>query len=181
MNMKKIIPLALIIFAMSSCNKYYKATLGNTSENSIKTIDSLANAGRYFIFRNASQAFAMNNLVINKEEKVLLCNLSILPVQHQVHLTKGINGKMRYKEQDDDQLDATPVLNEAHLYNSASKNNVNAGPYTLPLSQIQKIEIIEKDRPKTAKSKILGLATIAVAGGLVVGICALIVGAGSIF
>lgn len=45
--MKKIIPLARII-AMSSCNKYYKAALGNTGEKAAQGINSLAKSGRYF-------------------------------------------------------------------------------------------------------------------------------------
>ena len=34
----------MIIFAMTSCNKYYKATLGSTGDNTATTIDGLVHA-----------------------------------------------------------------------------------------------------------------------------------------
>ncbi len=155
--MKKIIALAVIIFAMTSCSKYYKTVMGNTGENSAKTIDSLINASRYFVFRNSNRAFAMNNIVINNDTKTVQCMLDVLPDEHRLHLTNGVNGKMRYKELNGYQLDSTPVLNEVHLYNSIANNTVNVGPYTLPLSQVKKIEIIEQDKEKTRKSKTTGM------------------------
>ena len=164
--MKKIIPFAMIILAMSSCNKYYKATLADTGENSAQRIESLKNAGRYFILRNGNQAFAMNSVVVNKDEKTMQCMLAFLPQEHQLHLEKGINGKMRYGKSESDTLDKYPVLNEVHFY-ILNNTNVQAGPYTLPLNQVQKIEIIEKDKIRTRKSRTTGVILTVVGSALV--------------
>ena len=161
--MKKIIPLALIIFAMSSCNKYYKAVMGNTGEKSEKTIDSLINDGRYFVFRRGSQAFAMNNIVISHDTKTVQCMLDVLPDAHQLYFMNGNKNKMIYPNPEDYQ--PIPVLNEVHLFSSNTNSTVNAGPFTLPLSQVQKIEIIEKDKIKTRRSRNKG-AIIAVGASL---------------
>ena len=153
--MKKYISFALFIFVMSSCNKYYKVTTAGTGKNAAQTIEQLKNNGRYFILRSGSQAFAMDSLTINNKEQTLQCALNILPDEHQVHLTKGIRGKLRYKELNGYEADVTPVLREVHLYSTAGVD-LNQGPYSLPLNHLQKIEILEKDKKRTTSSKVIG-------------------------
>lgn len=160
--MKKIIPFAMIILTMSSCNKYYKTSLANTGGNPSKTIETLKNDGRYFIFRNGSQAFAMDSVSINNKEQTMQCVLNILPDEHRVHLTRGINGKMRYKELNGYEPDVTPVLREVHLYNTPG-DDVKPGPFTLSLNRLEKVEIIQKDKKRTASSKTVGVVITTVA------------------
>ena len=47
------------------------------------------------------------------------------------------------------------VLNEVHMY-IANDTLINKGSYTLSLDQIQKIEVIEKDKKRTTNSYVLG-------------------------
>lgn len=172
--MKKVIALAMIIFAMTSCNKYYKATLGSTGDNTATTIDGLVHADRYFIFRSGSQAYAMRNIAIDNDTKTVQCVLDVLPEEHQLHLTNGINGKMRYLKANRDNRYVSPVLNEVHLYTTL-KNDVKAGPCKISMNEVQKIEIIDMDIKRTNKSRTIGTVAIVAGSALV------IVGIGAIF
>ena len=175
--MKKMIGLAMIVLALSSCNQYYKATLANIGESSISTIENLKNAGRYFILRNVTQAFAMSNMVVNKGERTVQCTLDSLPPEHQLHLDKGIRGKMIYEKMEGYD---TPVLNEVHLYTTGN-NTVQSGPYTIPVSQIQKIEVLEKDRQKTTNRHIVGGSVAILATAATVFVIAVAASSSSVF
>ena len=89
--------------------------------------------------------------------------LDVLPDAHQLYFMNGNKNKMIYPNPEDYQ--PIPVLNEVHLFSSNTNSTVNAGPFTLPVSQVQKIEIIEKDKIKTRRSRNKG-AIIAVAASL---------------
>ena len=178
--MKKYISFALFIFVMSSCNKYYKVTTAGTGKNAAQTIEQLKNNGRYFILRSGSQAFAMDSLVIDNKEQTLQCVLNILPEEHLVHLTKGTKGKMRYTELNGYEPDVTPILREVHLYQNAGAD-LNPGPHILAVNQIQKMEIIEKDKKRTASSKVVGTVIGVTVSALTLGLIIFAIGWGSGF
>ena len=94
---KKMLPFFLVIVALqilfSQCHNYYKAVPAKTS-----SVDSLKAKSRYFVLRNGSTAFAMTNVTLSADKKSLTCNLENLPADHQLHLTKGLKGKMKYKK-----------------------------------------------------------------------------------
>jgi hypothetical protein len=148
---KKMLPFFLVIILLqilfSQCHNYYKAVPAKTS-----SVDSLKAKGRYFVLRNGSSAFVMNNVVLSNDKKSLTCNLENLPASHQFHLIKGRRGKMQYRKNEVDEL---TVLNEVHFY-IQHDNTAISGEYTLPLSKVEKIEIIEKDKGRTTGSYIVG-------------------------
>ena len=114
------------------------------------SIDSLQN--RYFILRSGSEAFYLKGMALSADRKTLTATLDSLPPDHRLHLVGGRNGNMRYKKHDFDDL---KVLTEVHLY--APSQHVKAGEkLTLPLDQVQKIEVIEKDTKRTTNSYVIG-------------------------
>ncbi len=90
----------------------------------------------------------MSNTILSTDRKTITATLDTLPPQHKVHLDKG-KGKMRYNN-----LTAS-VLSEVHLYISEG-SPAQIGTYTLSLDQIQKIEVIEKDKKRTTNSYVIG-------------------------
>jgi hypothetical protein len=140
-----LIVIMQILF--SRCHNYYKTTPAKTS-----SIDSLKAKSRYFVLRNGTTAFAMSNIVLSNDKKSLTCTLENLPADHQLHLTKGRKGKMKYKKNEPDNF---PVLNEVHFYIQPD-NSAAIGEYTLSLNKVEKIEIIEKDKARTTGSYIVG-------------------------
>ncbi|KAA9039544.1 hypothetical protein FW778_12070 [Ginsengibacter hankyongi] len=135
-----------IFFVFAGCNRYYKAVITKVKANPDKSVDSLKNQNRYFILRTPSQAYFMRNIILSEDRKKITCTLDDIPIEHQDYLYKG-KGNLRYKE--------PFVLNEVHMY-IGNDSALNKGSYTLTLDQIQKIEVIEKDKKRTTNSYVIG-------------------------
>jgi hypothetical protein len=147
---KQILTVFSILLLLTACQNYYKAT---TRGKDAAVIDSLNQQYRYFVLRTGSEAYYMKNLVLSTDRKTLEATLDTLPYEHRLHLVKGINGNMRYRKNNSSDL---PVLSEVHLY-VTSNNTAGVGSrYSLPLDQVQMIEVIEKDRKRTTNSYVLG-------------------------
>ena len=116
-------------------------------------IDSLTKLNRYFVLRSGSQAFYMKNLSLSADRKTLDATLDTLSPGHRLHLSNGHNGKMRYKKSYSHHI---TVLSEVHLYTAGDNKAAIGSRYTLPLDQVQKIEVIEKDKKRTTSSYVIG-------------------------
>ena|SRR6476659_7070022 len=163
------------LLSLQSCMNYYKISKApeNTSTPE-KTIETNVNRQRYFILRNGDSAYHMDS--IKNFNDSLTCRLETLPPEHRLHLRKGINGKLRYKNQN--QQPVALVLYEVHVYeikNNAAKAGTN---YTLMYNKIQKIEVLEKDKARTATSYILGSIGVTVSVFAFLGITLVSTGAG---
>ena len=145
----KVCAFVAVVASQFSCMNYYK--LSSTLQN-ISAPDKVipAHPQRYFILRNGDSAYHMNNISNNGGS--FECRLESLPEEHTVHLTQGINRKMRFKRSQAD----SAVLNEVHVYITPDKAVVNGEKYILEPEKIQKIEVLEKDRQKTSTSYLLG-------------------------
>ena len=151
--MKKITGILAISIALLSCNSYYKAiTVAKPTATNIT--ENLNHNNRYSILRNGSQAYAMGNVFFTADSQYIQCSLATLPDEHKLHLTNGRRGKMIYK-QAGGESDETAVLNEVHFYIIPDTIAV-PGSYTTAVNKIQKIEVLEKDKARTAKSHVIG-------------------------
>ncbi len=142
------------IMSFAACHTYYKAINLPAANNNGKTaaIDSLNLQARYFILRNGSQAYYMENISFSADQKTLYCILDTLSPDHKLHLTNGRKGKMQYQKSTITDLN---VLNEVHFY--ITPDTVpKFGKYTLDFNKVQKIEVIEKDKKRTTGSYVLG-------------------------
>jgi hypothetical protein len=159
-----------IVF-LAACHNYYQAVQkpsGNSNEKAT-TIDSLKFQNRYFVLRNGSQSYYINNMVLSEDKKTLTCSLETLPANHQFHLVKGRRGKMQYQKNNPEDL---TVLNEVHFYIQPD-NTAALGQYTLQLDKVEKIEVIEKDKKRTTSSYVIGAIGYTLGAVAVVGIIAL--------
>ena len=138
--------ILVILLVFAGCTRYYKTTTSNLKVNPQKSLDSLQNQNRYFILRTPSQSWYMRNIVLNEDRKSLTCSLDALSSEHLDHLDNG-KGKMKYT--------SAAVLNEVHMF-IANDSVLSKGSYTLPLEQIRKIEVIEKDKKRTTNSYVIG-------------------------
>lgn len=142
----------ILLLVLVSCKSFYKASTINASRNTTSSIDSLQSLNRYFILRSGGQAYYMNGLQLSQDRRTLTASLDTLPSQHQMYLTKSRNGKMQYKKSNPEDL---AVLSEVHLYAPVVKASVRE-TITLPLDQVQKIEVIEHDKKRTTNSYVIG-------------------------
>ena len=153
---------------LTACHHYYKVSpvYMGASNGSAATIDSLGLAERFFILKSGSDAYYMRNPMLSADKKTMDGILDTVPYFHQLYLANGRNGKMKYHEINS--LESM-VLNEVHFHIPSDKAAV-VGPYKLQLDQIQIIEVIEKDKKRTANSYVIGAIGYTIGAIAVVGI-----------
>jgi len=148
----QLLPVLLIMLAHSSCHNYYKANLVEPGEKTSASVDSLRMQNRFFVLRTGGQAFFLKNMSLSSDRKTLTATLDDLPPEHRLHLVNGRGGKMRYKISN---ANDAGVLSEVHLY--VPTFTASAGEVVnLSLDQVQKIEVIEKDKKRTTNSYVIG-------------------------
>jgi hypothetical protein len=150
----------IIVIAFSGCfQHYYKGSVKAVENQSQKAsvIDSLKKQQKYFILRNGSQAYYMGDISVSADNKTIKTTLSALPDDHMMYLNKAREGVMRYKESNRHDI---KVLSEAHVY-IAPDSSITNGNYVLQTDNIQKIELIHKNKARTIKSYLLGFGLIA--------------------
>lgn len=141
----------LLLFA-TSCHHYYKAEMLPAKDGTEGRVDSLRALNRYFILRTGGEAFFMKNMVFSEDRKTMTVTLDSLPPDHRLHLVNGLGGDRRYRPSQTDDLG---VLSEVHFYTTSVKVAVGE-TITLPLNQVQKIEVLEKDKKRTTNSYVIG-------------------------
>ena len=154
-----LVPLLIIV--LSGCNRYYTPVRSTQSiPEQIKT--SLAK-GRYFILRDSASSYGMDRVELNDNKGLVSFELVTLPKVHTRYTMASAPRNYFFKY---DQPDSV-VLREVHLF---TKQRFPAEMNTrsdIPLSAIDKVEVIEFDRKKTRKQNLLvglgvtaGIATI---------------------
>ncbi|MBK8610830.1 MAG: hypothetical protein IPL84_13060 [Chitinophagaceae bacterium] len=176
--MKKLLIPLISVILLASCSNYYKAITA-TEPTKAASFNDFQDSSKYYILRNGNEAFVMKNISMSSDRKNVQCTLEDLPVEHKLYVTEGTAGNMKYKAKDYANEDETGVLNEVHIY-TIPGNKIETGAYTLAFENIQKAEIIEKDKIKTKRSHVTGTIigwTVAGVGiiGIIIGILAIIV------
>lgn len=153
--MKQFITIAILIAgACTSCHNYYQALKVNTADKSqaAQALDSLKLQNRYFVLRNGNNSYYMKELQINTEHTTLSCTLDTLPQWHHLIKPNKVINKHQYHTKDPF---TASILNEVHLY-ILPDSTITQGKYALSLNQVQKIEVIQKDKNRTTNSYVLG-------------------------
>lgn len=167
--MKKLLTAILLVSAFSSCSNFYRVVVANGPTTS-KGIEDLKKQQKYFILRDTSRAYAMNNVSVSPDGQSLQADLTSIPDQHMTYLWRAKEEKPKY-----DKMNEPYVLNEVHLY-MLPDSNMAPGHYTLPLKNIQATEILEKDKKRTTRNHttaiVLTVVGVAVGIAVVVGIAA---------
>ncbi|MCH6232382.1 hypothetical protein [Cognataquiflexum rubidum] len=158
------IPGLILIFGflMSVGCNYYKPipkSASATPETKASQIDSLNQ--KTFIVHSSQGIFLMRNMQINKERQELEATLDVVPPQHQTYIN-DIDGKFRYKSS------APAVLHEVHIYTDMDEIGEVGTNVVIPLSDISKIELIERDKGRSDGNTVLAVI------GITIGTLALI-------
>ena len=167
--MKKIIRLFSISLFLLSCNSYYKVlTVQNPAGTACKQAFDMKN--RYFIFHSDSAVYAMEDISLTNNNTELKYRLAELPVAHMLHLDNIKTKKFKYRT-GKGEYDESIVLNEINIY-SDSDTASTAGTNEIAITKLTKLEILEKDKPKTRKKRTIawGVAT----AGIVTGVALII-------
>ena len=154
----------------SACHSYYKTSAADDqSNNKAGNIDSLQSEGRYFVLRTGDKAYHLKGIKLSADQKSFEAILEALSSDHGLHLTKGVNGRMRYQPR----FPNLSVLNEVHLYSSTPLGTNKIGSLVnVDLDKIEKIEVIEKDKGRTTSSYVIGaigytVGAVAIAGVII--------------
>lgn len=155
-----VLPTALVILLLlgPSCQRFYLprvAPAASTDEKS-NTITEAKRNERYFILRSASGNYQMTNIQVDQQSQTMTAQLHTLPEAHKHYIR--FNKAYRYQKSKGEDA----VLNEVHIYTKGSQALDTAQAITLPLSAVEKIEVIEFDKGRTTVSYVLGGVGIAV-------------------
>ncbi|MEO8794199.1 MAG: hypothetical protein ABI390_01965 [Daejeonella sp.] len=158
MKTKTIKPANLLIYGLLislmilACQSYYKT---QPSGNSPSEISSLNSSSRYFILRNNDRAYHLMDIQLSSDQQSFTGKLEYLPSNHLVRLNKSKKENYTYSNSNSDK----DVLNEVHFYTSATLPATISGSdsvVTVNLNQIDKIEVVEKDKKRTSHSYLIG-------------------------
>lgn len=169
-KLKNVMPLFFMFGLVGCFQHYYKDVQPNlpTESDKASVIDSLNNQNRYFILRSGNRAYTMKNVSIQSGKAAIKCILDDLTIAHVLYLSHGRYGKMVYKPRRD-----LPVLTEVHLF-IPPDSSLSNGNYSLSLSKISKIAIIEKDKRRTTTNFVLSSLGAAAGVATVVGVIGMI-------
>lgn len=151
--MKRIICMFASPLFLLSCNSYYKTlTVQNPSGTDCK--QAIDMTGRYFIFHTDSAVFAMKNISLTNNNTGLQYMLAELPVEHMLHLSNSKIKKFKYST-GKGEYDRSAVVNEIHIYANGNKATTT-GINEIAVADLARIEILEKDKPKTRRKRAIG-------------------------
>jgi hypothetical protein len=154
------IAMPLLLVLQTSCFRHYYKISTPVVDADLRFISMLKNDNRYFILRSGLAAWHMSNIILSKDEKIIRCHLEDVPPEHQLHLREGQHGNMQYRTGKHTRV----VLTEVHFFVPQDLLARN-GLYLIPVEEIQRIEVIDKDGVRTLGSYVGG--TLAVAGSVV--------------
>lgn len=165
---RKIVAYILLFSCVNfflGCQRFYRPVKVDAPSvhNKHSSLKQLADQNRYFILRKGNESYSLNNIALDQKQMTLSSNVDDVSADHQLYIrerTKSYNySKSKYED---------VVLNEVHLFISDTVKIDTSHTYTLPLSIIEKIEVIEYDRDKSSRSRILGTIGLVLGAGLVV-------------
>lgn len=142
--------LSLLFFLFSSCQRFFIPVKQKTETAAEKagTINTFRHH-KYFILHEGDKMFSMKDITLNEDSFTLRANLGEVDPEHLLYITPRKN-QFRYSN------DGKDILNEVHIFITDDNKPDLLGYRVIPLSHIEKIEVIEEDSKKTRSSYILG-------------------------
>ena len=165
---KKIVASILIVACFNlfiGCHRYYipvrlNSSTIETKENSLK---KLKEENRYFILRKGLQSYSMSNLVLDETNMELTADLSSVPPIHRLYI-QSKRANFKYSKGRKQEV----ALKEVHLFTNDATSIDTLKRYTLPLSDVEKIEVLEFDKGRTTSSYVWGAIGITLGVGLAI-------------
>lgn len=145
------IPGLILIFGflMSVGCNYYKPipkSVSASPETKASQLDSLNQ--KTFIVHSNQGIFLMRNMNLNKEEKEIAATLDEVPPNHKTYIN-DVDRKFKYSKS------APDVLQEVHLYADLDQSAEVGTEVVIPISDISKIELIERDKGRSDGNTVL--------------------------
>lgn len=157
------------------CNRYFKPVILNTPTPETKQVSlkKLSTENKFFIIRKKDQSYAMKNIVLDESNMAINASLTEIPNGHHLY-ADAIEEKYKIpkKGKPEDAL-----LQEVHLFVSDTTPLDITHPFVLPLSAVEKIEVIENDKKRTTSSYVWGAVGITLGAALAVVLIAVIIDA----
>ena len=147
--------LSILAISGLCCSRFFKPVSVNTgTPDAAKNIITANAPNKYFILRQEANSYALKNITVDNTAMTLNGTLSPVDVSHFLYVkAKGRNYKYKKTGNKENETD---ILNEVHIYSKNSSPVDTTKAFTLPLDQIEKIEVIEHDAGRTTTSYILG-------------------------
>jgi hypothetical protein len=167
--MKNTIGLLMLSIILFSCNGFYKVlTVKNPAPvDCIRTLDM---KNRYFILHSDSTVFAMENISLSDNNNKIQCSLVNLPEMHTLYTGNSNPKKLKYLT-GGDEYNGSVILKEVHLYLSPG-NTLTAGQNKIAIANVNTIEVLEKDKQKTRRHRVVGWFLCAGSAAVVVALIA---------
>jgi len=159
-NRLSILCLALGLLFVGACNYYKPVTTSPSMSTSAKSRELASMSQKTFIIRSNQGDFLLKNVNVRLEEEDLVGILASVPEDHQVYIN---DEKSKYSYNSKTQS----VLQELHIYAPLDTDAKIGSMVFIPISNIAKMEMIEKDKAKSTSNTII-LATGVTLGALAV-------------
>ncbi len=163
MNAKVIYAILIalgLLPTIISCSRFYKVNVPKSEKWNVNAegLSKLDSSGRVFILRSGDRAFVMDVKTISEDQSTLEVILSSTDPFHMHHVMNSGTKRRKYKRTVPEQQ---TVINEVHLY-IPPDSSLGEGYYVLNLKDVQKMEVLEKDKNRTTVSYIIGGTAIVV-------------------
>ena len=146
-RLSKLILILSLLFT-ASCN-YYKPILTSPSlSSSAKSKEIASMSQRAFIIRSNQGDFLLKNVNVKLDEEELIGMLGPIPEEHQTYI-KDKSSNFSYDSE------TKPVLQELHLYVPLDPDVKFGSIVTIPISSIEKMEVIERDKKRSTTNSII--------------------------
>lgn len=167
--------LIVVLFTPTISCRYY--TYSSDNQATVEKVDKLSQSPNYIIIHQTDLAFHLSDIRIDNTAQTISGTLQKLPPDHLQYLeTKPWPGSSNHyrKKAKNSQMNSPQVINEVHLYtrNQALAENAQV---TIPISDIEKMEVYDPDTGATTASFILGGVGVTAASVVVIGIIILLV------
>jgi hypothetical protein len=149
---KYLLLLIFPILAISSCYlHYFKTDTRKTVDQDL--LQNLQSMNKYFIIHQKDGAFALTNVTV--KDNVISADKSVIPPEHNLFMNPDTAKTNRVQKSDKEN-----VLMEVHLYTDKTKAEENH--FSLPLSDINRVDVYTVDKKATTRSAVLSTVGISV-------------------
>jgi hypothetical protein len=140
--------VVLFSFYISGCFlKYYKVT--KPPEATAAAEIAAKSSTRYFILHQGGEYFRASNIKVDQQNKLITLKVEQLDLAHASYINKP--EKRTYKKSNEN------IITEIHLYSNDSTKHSFGDTFSLPLSKLMKVEILEKNKGATTANHVFSV------------------------
>ena len=166
-SIRKLVAYILLLSCVNlftGCHRFYRPVKVDASSPKARqaSLKQLSGQGGYFILRHGGNSYSLENITFDQSAMTLLADVEDVPSDHQLYIN-DVRQRFKYSKAKNQQ----GVLKEVHLYAGNKLVIDTTQRYTLPLSEIEKIEVLEHDKGRTSTSYVLGGLGITLGAALV--------------